>query len=136
LHDDDYETVAKEWIAEFDAFRRGEHESQKGEFATDCRFYWEYSSPPDPESYRPKFETEPTAYQVYETVSEGTPTSPVFADLAAMEEWLVGQGHSRSAAQAFCKDGWVPSMMMFRSASGEVKMFSGIDAADQKGSAE
>lgn len=36
--------------------------------------YWEWeSNPPDRESYRPYKDEEGTWYQLYETVSEGTP---------------------------------------------------------------
>ena len=49
--------------------------------------------PPDPKSYRPSWtEHEATWYQVYETVSEGTPVSPPFATQAALVDYLVENG--------------------------------------------
>lgn len=78
----------------------------------------EYFGSIQEEDYVPDFlEVEKTHYQIYETVSEGTPISPVFASLQEMEEWLVNDGGrdgkvSRGAAKSFCVDGWVPSMMM------------------------
>lgn len=66
---------------------------------------WECREP-DPKYYRPEWKDgEATAYQVYETVSEGTPMSPVFLNLDELTGWLVGQGYSRQAAEQFAKDG-------------------------------
>lgn len=49
-------------------------------------------------------------WQVWETVSAGSPISPVFASSAQCVDWLVGQGHTREAANSFVNDtGWVPS---------------------------
>ena len=70
-----------------------------------------HGSPPEAESCRPKFDAEPTHYQIYETVTEGTPTSPVFASLDKMVIWLIGEGYSEHAAKMFARDGWAPSMM-------------------------
>jgi hypothetical protein len=51
-------------------------------------------------------------WQVWETVSEGSPISPVFATSADLVDWIVTQGYSREAAEAFIEHGSVPSMMM------------------------
>jgi hypothetical protein len=50
-------------------------------------------------------------WQVWETVSEGSPISPVFASSQELEKWLVGQGYSAEAAHGFSKTGWTMSMM-------------------------
>jgi len=68
--------------------------------------------PPVHAEYRPAFEQEPTAYQIYEDVTEGTPVSPVFETLNALIDWLVEQGHSRQSAEDFAEAGWVPSRMI------------------------
>jgi hypothetical protein len=76
-------------------------------------------------------ETKPPAgegWQVWETVSEGSPVSPVFATSGELVEYLVGNGHSRAAAENFVKDGWVPTMM---TGPGGLKM--GIDCAEDLG---
>jgi hypothetical protein len=53
-----------------------------------------------------------TGYQVWETVSEGSPISPVFATAEEAVAWLVAdQGHSEAGAKAFVKGGWASSMM-------------------------
>lgn len=111
--DEDYKTRAERWCKEFEQFRRGEHESQKGEHSTSCAYLWEWDGgPPDEEYCRPAFKSEPVCYQIYETVSEGTPTSPVFESKEGMVRWLVGEGHSQAAAEAFSDGGWAPSMML------------------------
>lgn len=77
---------------------------------------------PRTEEYADYGGRERTWWQVYETVSEGTPVSPPFATREELIEYLVkhgdfwGQGakpYSRAAAEAFVKEnGWAPSMMM------------------------
>lgn len=60
---------------------------------------WEKEEPPTGEGW-----------QVWETVSEGSPVSPVFATPIGLEDWLVNTGgYSRPAAAAFIKTGWVMS---------------------------
>ena len=75
--------------------------------------------------------TEPPAgdgWQVWETVSEGSPVSPVFPDRAALVAWLVGQGYSPAAAEAFAARGWVPSMIMNSGPEGTA-FYQDIEAA-------
>lgn len=83
---------------------------------------------PDPETYREATWTEEEAccFQMYENVSEGTPVSPVFESLKGLEDWLVSQGYSRSAAQQFCESGYAPSMTF---GPGGFKM--GVDTFDR-----
>lgn len=119
--DKDYETAAAEWIEAFDLWRKGEHESQRGEYASRSKYYWEYESPPDEETHRPAFAEEPTWFQMYETVSEGTPCTPPFATKAELVDWLVEKGEShgtqyerrytRAQAEAFVEQEWAPSMV-------------------------
>jgi hypothetical protein len=75
--------------------------------------------------------TEPPAgpgWQVWETVSEGSPVSPVFPERGALVEWLVKQGYSRKAADAFAVDGGsVPSMMI-----ADGKLYSNIEIAGKE----
>jgi hypothetical protein len=81
--------------------------------------------PPHPEYYRSEWSEEPTAYQVYETVSEGTPVSPVFSSLADVRTWAIAQGHSERAADEFCRLGHALSVLI---GPGGIKM--GIDTLD------
>ena len=65
---------------------------------------------PSPQYCRPFWsKRKATHFQIYETVSEGTPTSPIFATREALADWLVEQGYSRRASDKFAKYGWVPS---------------------------
>jgi len=48
-------------------------------------------------------------WQLWETVSEGSPISPVLPTREAFVEYLVSKGSTRSAAEAFATSGWTPS---------------------------
>jgi hypothetical protein len=119
MHDQEYEKAADAWLAECLLWQEGRHPDQI-RYADDPRegripkYYWDWvGRPPDKDYYRPKFESEPICYQIYETVSEGTPVSPVFESLQAMEDWLVEhEAVSREAAHSFVASGWVPSMVI------------------------
>lgn len=59
-------------------------------------------------------------WQAWETVSEGSPISPVFATADELVEWAAGPDGqlgvggtpvSRTAARRFIADGWAPSMV-------------------------
>ncbi len=51
-------------------------------------FWGEPPEPNDP-TLRPEYEEEPTWFQVYETVSEGTPVTPPFATEQELSDYLV-----------------------------------------------
>lgn len=101
-------------------------------------FYWQWSgNPPDPKYYRPDWpEGTATHYQVYETVSEGTPVTPHFATKAELVDWLVEHGDAwdvirtaegkqmsakweREHAETFVEQEWAPSMVLV---NGVIKM--------------
>lgn len=118
LYDDDYESASLEWIENFSLWQVGKHEAQPCKY---CRFFWEYDSPPDEKCYRKRkwSASEATHFQVYETVSEGTPITPHFPSKEILVEWLCnnkdywGDGPlSRTQAEAFVKDEWVPSLVI------------------------
>lgn len=127
LYDREYDAVAEQWVADCAAWSRGEHEEQK-KYHDTPKFFWDWQAPPDAKCYRPKYDGPATHFQVYETVSEGTPCSPVFASLEAMIEWMVMpidraspynrgqdwqcmQGMTREQAERFCKEGSCCSLM-------------------------
>jgi len=70
-------------------------------------------------------------WQVWETVSAGAPITPVFPTAEALVEYLVQTGSdwdgpvSREAAEAFVRDGWVPSAVGIKG----VGYVTGIEAA-------
>lgn len=64
------------------------------------------------EKYEAWEETPPPAgkgWQVWETVSEGSPVSPVFPTRDLLVGWLIAQGYSQEAAEEFSRAGWAPS---------------------------
>lgn len=132
LFDRVYREEADRWVTECIAWHTGEHEDLIDEPGLRDRYpyFWEwYGGPPDPDSYRPEWEEEPTGYQVYEDVSEGTPVTPVFETEAEMVEYLVDVGYTRGAAEAFVRDGWAVSFVMFSGADGERYLADGIEFA-------
>lgn len=129
MHDQDFNEAMTEWIAGAELWLKGEHEYQGGdEPRTYAGFAEFWSHPPDPEYCRPVFEVEPTWFQVYETVSEGTPVSPPFETPEELARYLSENGdfweQSRASegsgwgkptyeqALAFVTDGCAPSMMV------------------------
>ena len=125
--DEDFATAARRWKEEFAQWEAGTHphHSEGSEF-------WEgWCHPPTRDCCRPAFTQEPTWWQVYENVSEGTPVTEPFPTREALIEHLVANGTdydppcSREAAEAFVRDGgYAPSMV---SKGGLMK--TGIDAA-------
>lgn len=61
---------------------------------------WEQTEPPSGDGW-----------QVWETVSEGSPVSPVFASADGLVEWLISEGYSLEAASKFVEHGWVMSAL-------------------------
>lgn len=129
LFDEYYGDAIEEWIENHKLWQEGKHPDQEaGRTCADYKFYSEWNGMPSVECYRMVKWTEEEAccFQVYETVSEGTPQSPIFETLAALENWLVETaGHSRTAAQRFCEEKWAPSMIMYNGV-----MESNIDSLD------
>lgn len=127
LYDEDYDSAAEKWMGEFDKWRAGDRDS----YCTE-KFFWDWDGgPPSKDSYRERAwsEAEATHYQVYETVSEGTPVTPHFATKAELVDYLVKHGDfwdqqrgaggwSRDAAEGFVGSGWAPSLMVNTSAAG------------------
>ena len=86
LYDKSYEEAQAAWEEARRTFNRTDYTFEE----------WEGDAP-DPSYYRPAWDEDTrTAFQIYETVSEGTPVSPVFES----EEDLVsctGQGSLRDS---------------------------------------
>jgi hypothetical protein len=151
LYDESFDEAAKEWKEGFAAWERGERPEYCSEESAKSE-YWEYNGgPPDPDYYHPKWEADPTWFQVYETVSEGTPVSPPFAtkqelilylskngdfweQLRAIEEKRAVIPWSVEAAENFVNDSeWAPSIVF----STEAGVQEGYEAiVDMKKKAE
>lgn len=83
-----------------------------------------YGSPPNPENYFPNWEEgSNTWYQVYETVTEGTPVTPPFSSSDELVNYLISEGTfwdnrpwTLEAAENFVKQTkWLPSMAIYGS---------------------
>lgn len=121
LFDRSYKEAAEEWLKECIDWTKDILPSYThAESYKENPFYWDYAGmPPDKEYYRPEWtEEERTHYQMYETVSEGTPITPVFATLEELADYLVNVGTEwggpwdRETAERFCKVGYAPSMII------------------------
>lgn len=138
LYDRDFESAAREWMDGAIAWDNGS-DPDTAERKAKCPFYWQWhGAPPNAEYYRPKWtDEERTHFQVYETVSEGTPVSPVFATEEEVIDYLVEHGDywdqlrakegrreragwTREAATQFVTRAWAPSLMVMTSATGTV----------------
>ena len=127
MYDRDYPTASAEWKKNFALWEAHAHPHYNPDYE-----YWEWENAPDPDTCRPAFEGDPTCYQIYETVSEGTPTSPVFETEAEIAAWLVAQGYSEKAATNFVKSAWAPSFM-FMPSTGLVDGVAAMEFDDDKG---
>ena len=154
MHDEHIQDALSRWLAEFDRVRRGDLSDFEREYCSGdgglAVWIQEFEQPPDPNYCRPWRDDEATWWQVWETVSEGTPVTPPFATQAELVDYLVEHGdfwqqkrwaegdtfmqpgppgYSRKAAEAFVMgSGWVPSMIVVRS-GGDVTVKEGIDCS-------
>lgn len=65
-------------------------------------------------------------WQVWETVSEGSPIGPVFKTQEEVVEWLVSQGYSETASKSFIKSAWCPSAI----STPEIGMLTNINTLE------
>lgn len=101
LYDHSCEGAWDEWQQEFQEWKDGEGARIAGKYGEDnypkdrpyTAFCQWHGTPPSPEYYRPHWpEGEATWWQVYETVSEGTPVSPPFETQDELINYLVESG--------------------------------------------
>ena len=119
MFDEDFDTALTEWVAGYELWKKGEHPEQKDGYMQD-EPYWEYDgAPPNPYYYHPRWDNAEW-YQVYETVSEGTPVTPPFSTKEELVDYLVQNGDfwdqhrgdggwSRDVAQNFVEREWAMS---------------------------
>lgn len=150
MRDSDYDAAMKDWLDELQAWLNGgmaaciaEHPDQKYDAAAPYSAFADWhGEPPDRDYYRPRWTEEPTWYQVYETVSEGTPVTPPFATKEELIDYLCANGDfwdqrqrrdgvggmncqpwSREVATNFVNAGWAPSF-----AVSNAGLMSGVEA--------
>ena len=131
MYDRTYASAVAEWKADFAKWEAGERRSyfDPADYPDGVE-YWEWeSTPPERAYYRPWLDDEAVWFQVWETVSEGTPVTPPFATKEELVDYLVEHGDfwdqkrgdggwSREGAERFVGSGWSPSMMVVASAEG------------------
>ncbi len=85
-YNETWKQAVNEWKEGYRKWEEGIHEDKEN------YEFWEYSSPPN-RFYYLDYETEDaTWYQVYETVSEGTPVTPSFETKQELIDYLVLHG--------------------------------------------
>lgn len=122
-----FEAEFSEWLDNFDRIRRGELNAIERECYMSplplAEWLKDEGVPPDPAYYRPWKDEEATWFQLWETVSEGTPVSPPFETAQALANYLAihgdfwdqkrgNGGWGKKSAEAFVKAGWAPSLMI------------------------
>ncbi len=128
MFDETYEAALAEWTANKKLWDQGKHPNQE-EFKEETaqHTYEEWAGPaPNREYHRPEFQEEPTWYQVYENITEGTPQTPPFATTEELEEYLVEEGMATPAqASAFIRQGDIPNLVI-----GPEEILSGYAVAE------
>ena len=129
LYDEDYPSAVKEWKEGYALWEAGTHPDQED------YEYWDWMGmPPDEVMYRPAFIEDATWFQIYETVSEGTPVSPPFKTKPELVDYLVEHGDfwdqdrgdggwERKNAESFVGTGFAMSAMArVKDGKAEIKM--------------
>jgi hypothetical protein len=121
MFDQTFAEAAQEWKDAFAAWERGERPSYCSQESRNLE-HWEYhGGPPDRAYYRPWSDEEATWFQLWQTVSEGSPVSPPFETKEELASYLAEygdfwdqmRGHGgwgMERARAFVEAGWAPSM--------------------------
>ena len=93
------------WDKEHAAWQRGE----KPVYAEDCVHYEEWAGTrPVPKDYMPEWsDAERTHWQMYESTSEGTPISPVFATREECARYCADHGVSVFGSQIASYEEWL-----------------------------
>lgn len=123
MFDEDFDIALKEWVDGYELWKKGEHPDQED------YEYWEWcGAPPSPKYYHHNWQSAEW-YQIYETVSEGTPVTPPFSTKAELVEYLVSHGDywdqlrgdggwDRKNAESFVESEWAISAVFI---DGEMK---------------
>ena len=122
MFDRTFADAAKEWRDEYAKWEAGDRGSHfvAADYPVDFQ-YWEWENrPPLREDYRPWADDDATWFQVWETVSEGTPVTPPFATTEELvehlvtvgDDWDVKRGNGgwlRANAESFVRAGFAMS---------------------------
>ncbi len=135
-----YQNDLNEWIQGNKQWEDGTHqdlvEDPQRKDKYPCYAQWE-GNPPSVEFYKTVREKgeDLTHFQMYETVSEGTPISPVFDTPEKLARWLADTGASSFAGRTALYDQWLHMINVGWSISavsdgGELK--SGVEAMGER----
>lgn len=108
MHDRPFAPAMREWIAEWEAWERGERPDYCTGESRDLP-YWEWAgAPPHPDYYRPDWpDAERTHFQMYEDTSEGTPISPVMDSPESLARWLADNNASAFGDMTATYEQWL-----------------------------
>lgn len=122
MFNQDYETELNDWWADHQLWLKGKHPDQKEfEDTKKYKYYAEYGgNPPDVDYYmKGKLDqNDEMWFQLYETVSEGTPLSPPFKTKEELADYLAENGDfwggswTKEQAAKFIETEWCPSGVM------------------------
>lgn len=155
MRDETYAEAVKEWkegYAKWESGLRPQHDATTDGtawvpaaewksahiYGPDCEWTDYHGEFPTDENYRPEFTEPATWFQVYQTVSEGSPVTPPFATREELIDYLATHGDfwdqarrlegrssgmdcgpwKRENAERFVNAGWAPSMMVEQTATG------------------
>jgi hypothetical protein len=91
--DETYESASAKWIAEFLDWHVKKAYPDYASPEDRAMPYWDWENmPPDKAYYRTYSDAEATWFQVFETVTEGTPVTPPFATKEELIEYLAKNG--------------------------------------------
>lgn len=111
MFDSSYVEELAKWIENHNLWLSGKHPDQKEyDEAKECKRYAEWAgNAPDYEYYRPEWKKEEmTWYQMYETVSEGTPVSPAFENPDDLVKYLMENGDFWDQSRRKSGDSFMP----------------------------
>jgi hypothetical protein len=95
MYDETFEQAVAEWKEGFRKWEAGENEYRQKYKNDDGTImeYWEWeATTPDRAYYRPWKDEDATWYQMWETVSEGTPVTPPFETQQELADYLAAHG--------------------------------------------
>ena len=136
MHDQRFDERLAEWLESFDRIRAGNTDDFERECYPRGLADWLQDVPaPHPDYYRPWKDEEATWFQLWETVSEGTPVSPPFATKEELADHLAAHGDDWGASEGkggwgkdmaykfVMGDGWAPSLVVM-----DGRVMSGVEA--------
>jgi hypothetical protein len=114
VHDRFYVPAAREWLAGWEAWQRGEHPDQQRDDPPTCSFEEWHGEGPDPDYHYPG-EAWPAGAEMgirmYETVTEGTPISAWHPDTGegrrAMAAELAAPGNDTGLTSDLSAEDWL-----------------------------